>query len=47
MKKYEVQFDLKIVLNNLYFNKNRIDPNKTPKEYNIPDDEAYIIVDES
>ena len=46
-KKYKDEFDLKIDLNKLYFNKNRIDPNKTPKEYNIPDDEAYIIVDES
>ena len=45
-KKYKDEFDLKIDLNKLYFNNKKIDPKKTPKEYNIPDQE-YIIVDDS
>ena len=45
-KKYKDEFDLKIDLNKLYFNNKKIDPKKTPKEYNIPDEE-YIIVDDS
>ena len=45
-EKYKDEFDLKIDLNKLYFNDKKIDPKKTPKEYNIPYEE-YIIVDDS